>query len=70
MEVAANLDDLGRVCRVHCLAAEVAACATGRILMSQGEERSGLWACKLDKTALKDVVEMKIELSRHFCWVS
>lgn len=31
------VDGLGSVCRVHCLAAEVAACATGRILMSAEE---------------------------------
>ena len=32
-EVAATLDGLGRVCRVHCRTTEVAAWATGRILM-------------------------------------
>lgn len=35
LELAATLvvlEDLGRACRVHCRAADVAACATGRIL--------------------------------------
>ena len=35
LELAATrdvLEDLGRACRLHCRTAEVAACATGRIL--------------------------------------
>ena len=33
-DVAATLDGLGRACRVHCRAADVATCAAGRMVMS------------------------------------
>lgn len=40
-------EDLGRACRVHCFAADAAACVTGRIVMVVRREGSVWWVWKL-----------------------
>jgi len=49
-EVAATEEGLGRACRVHCLAADVAACATGRILISERRGKGRRWPWELERS--------------------